>query len=94
MRQRALPQSFWQEPKSSVTQRQPLVSALPPLFIHDSNEADLSRTRPVTPPEEKSLPRPKKLQRITYGDPELLFRLFDGTEDQNKKIIPCTKRGR
>ncbi|RDD44234.1 hypothetical protein TrispH2_004691 [Trichoplax sp. H2] len=93
MRQRALPQSFWQELETSETSRQPLPTSLPPLFVHDSYE-DIASTRPVTPPGEKTLPRPAKFKKITHGDPHLLFRLFDGAQDQNKKSTPTTKRGR
>ena len=98
MRMRALPQSFWQEPKdiqNSSLSTEGTLQTLPPLFHNANNTSyDVSKVRPVTPPEEKLLPRPPKEPKLVYTSPqEQLLKLFETVEeDKTKKFV--IRRGR
>lgn len=98
MRMRALPQSFWQEPKdiqNSSMSTEGTLSSLPPLFHNANNTSyDVSKVRPVTPPEEKYLPRPPKEPKLVITSPqEQLLKLFETVEeDKTKKFV--IRRGR
>ncbi|CAH3036398.1 uncharacterized protein [Pocillopora verrucosa] len=98
MRMRALPQSFWQEPKNiqnSSLSTEGTLSSLPPLFHNANNTSyDVSKVRPVTPPEEKYLPRPPKEPKLVITSPqEQLLKLFETVEeDKTKKFV--IRRGR
>lgn len=98
MRMRALPQSFWQEPKNiqnSSMSTEGSLQTLPPLFYNANNTSDdVSKLRPVTPPEEKHLPRPPKEPKLVISSPqEQLLKLFETVEeDKTKKFV--IKRGR
>ena len=98
MRMRALPQSFWQEPKdiqNSSMSTEGSLQTLPPLFHNANNTSyDVSKVRPVTPPEEKNLPRPPKEPKLVItSPPEQLLKLFETVEeDKTKKFV--IRRGR
>jgi len=99
MRKRALPQSFFQEPKSMTTSSlagSAGLHSLPPLFSDGNPNDDLTKTRPVTPPEERSAPRPPRPPKYVIKGPpntELLFSLFESVEpNHTKKYV--VKRGR
>lgn len=98
MRMRALPQSFWQEPKdiqNSSMSTEGSLQTLPPLFYNANNTSDdVSKLRPVTPPEEKNLPRPPKEPKLVItSPPEQLLKLFETVEeDKTKKFV--IRRGR
>ena len=99
MRMRALPQSFWQEPKNiqnSSMSTEGTLESLPPLFHNANNTSyDVSNVRPVTPPEEKHLPRPPKEPKLVISSPpeQLLTKLFETVEeDKTKKFV--IRRGR
>lgn len=97
MRQRLLPQSFFQQPTSisSSSLGQNTYSRLPPLFPQDHNPDEESTERPVTPPDERRQPHPKPAKRVVTSQPdtELLFRLFK-TVTENPLEKKLVKRGR
>ncbi|XP_013416853.1 uncharacterized protein LOC106178273 [Lingula anatina] len=96
MRMRALPQSFFQQPNvPHNVSPGAAYPVLPPLMNRDS---DVTEVRPVTPPEEKEkknkAPKPPE-RKITLGNPDLLFKLFEGYGDEKKKGgTSIIKRGR
>ena len=97
MRRRALPQSFFQEPKSMSTSSLAgsFYSVLPPLFSSENNNEEVLTVRPVTPPDQKSDPKPSKRSwyQTSPPDTELLFSLFDHLENKlDSRLI--VKRGR
>nr|XP_018670705.1 uncharacterized protein LOC100178849 [Ciona intestinalis] len=103
MRLRALPTSFWQEPNRVNPSPYSVLPPVQPLFRqgYADNVADI---RPVTPPaelenevcsvDEVRGDSPDKSTIINGGDPDLLFRLFDSVEPQNRSVAIKNKRGR
>ncbi|XP_064642546.1 uncharacterized protein LOC135496905 [Lineus longissimus] len=85
MRLRALPQSFWQQPnKPQVCSPASVFPSLPPLC-----KDDVTEIRPVTPPEdkEKIKQRPKPERKVTAANTDLLFKLFEGIGEADKKPL-------
>jgi len=104
MKMRALPESFWKEPNTinSSSLAGSNYAVLPPLFSTDNknNNDDLTKIRPVTPPDEKGKspghsPRHKK-KWIVKGetDPDLLFSLFDHLDENKIDDRLVVRRGR
>lgn len=103
MKLRALPESFWKEPKSVHTSSLAgnHYSVLPPLFSSEESNRnqEVLNIRPVTPPDERKQspghsPRHKKKWEMKSApNTELLFSLFDSLENKvDERLI--VRRGR
>ncbi|XP_023227613.1 uncharacterized protein LOC111628119 [Centruroides sculpturatus] len=99
MKLRALPQSFWQQPNNASNVSPAIVvPMLPPLFKHDTAD-DVTKVRPVTPPEERekgsaTSTRSEGSRIIRVSNTDLLHKLFDGINEKDKQMAPVVRRGR
>jgi hypothetical protein len=73
MKQRALPQSFWQQPNvANAVPPSSIYSSLPPLFVNGDDVATLTPIEEVTSPNITSL-TPGSQTGITWMDCQKLF---------------------